>query len=31
VLRADVAHEDDVKALVDGTLSRFGRLDVLVP
>ena len=29
-LRADVAREDDVRALVDATLARFGRLDVLV-
>lgn len=29
-LRADVAREDDVKALVDGALKTFGRLDVLV-
>ncbi|WP_419816127.1 SDR family NAD(P)-dependent oxidoreductase [Glacieibacterium sp.] len=29
-IRADVRHEDDVKALVDGTVARFGRLDVAV-
>jgi len=29
-LRGDVAREDDVKALIGGTLDRFGRLDVLV-
>lgn len=29
-LRGDVAHEDDVRALVAATLERFGRLDVLV-
>jgi 3-oxoacyl-[acyl-carrier protein] reductase len=29
-LQGDVAREDDVKALVAGTLARFGRIDVLV-
>jgi 3-oxoacyl-[acyl-carrier protein] reductase len=29
-LRADVASEPDVRALVDGALARLGRLDVLV-
>src|ERR1700688_1489435 len=29
-VRADVRHEDDVRALVDKTLARFGRLDVAV-
>jgi 3-oxoacyl-[acyl-carrier protein] reductase len=29
-LRGDVAREDDVRALVAATLTRFGRLDVLV-
>jgi 3-oxoacyl-[acyl-carrier protein] reductase len=29
-IRADVSREDDVKSLLDATLSRFGRLDVLV-
>jgi 3-oxoacyl-[acyl-carrier protein] reductase len=29
-LRGDVAHEADVKALIAGTLDRFGRLDILV-
>ena len=29
-IRADVRVEDDVRALVDGTLARFGRLDVAV-
>ena len=29
-LSGDVAREDDVKALIAGTLDRFGRLDVLV-
>src|SRR5271169_2262300 len=28
--RADVRHEDDVRALVDKTVARFGRLDVAV-
>jgi len=27
-VRADVRHEDDVRALVDATVKRFGRLDV---
>ena len=27
---ADVRHEDDVRLLVDGTVARFGRLDVAV-
>jgi 3-oxoacyl-[acyl-carrier protein] reductase len=29
-LSGDVAREDDVKALIAGTLDRFGRLDILV-
>ncbi len=29
-LGGDVSREDDVRALVDGALSRFGRIDVLV-
>ncbi len=29
-IRADVCHEEDVRALVDGTVARFGRLDVAV-
>jgi NAD(P)-dependent dehydrogenase (short-subunit alcohol dehydrogenase family) len=29
-VRADVRHEDDVRALVDATVKRFGRLDVAV-
>ena len=29
-VRADVRHEDDVRALVDRTVARFGRLDVAV-
>jgi NAD(P)-dependent dehydrogenase (short-subunit alcohol dehydrogenase family) len=29
-VRADVRHEEDVKALVDATVARFGRLDVAV-
>jgi NAD(P)-dependent dehydrogenase (short-subunit alcohol dehydrogenase family) len=29
-LRADVRHEDDVRALVDKTVERFGRLDIAV-
>ena len=29
-IRADVRHEDDVRSLVDATMSRFGRLDVAV-
>ncbi len=29
-LRGDVAREDDVQALIAGTLDRFGRLDILV-
>jgi NAD(P)-dependent dehydrogenase (short-subunit alcohol dehydrogenase family) len=29
-IRADVRHEDDVRALIDGTVARFGRLDVAV-
>ena len=28
--QADVRHEDDVRRLVDGTVARFGRLDVAV-
>jgi len=30
VVRADVAREEDVRRLVEATLARFGRLDVLV-
>jgi NAD(P)-dependent dehydrogenase (short-subunit alcohol dehydrogenase family) len=29
-IRADVRHDEDVKALVDQTVARFGRLDVAV-
>jgi NAD(P)-dependent dehydrogenase (short-subunit alcohol dehydrogenase family) len=29
-IRADTRHEDDIRALVDGTVARFGRLDVAV-
>jgi NAD(P)-dependent dehydrogenase (short-subunit alcohol dehydrogenase family) len=29
-IRADVRHEDDVRGLIDGTVARFGRLDVAV-
>ena len=29
-LRADVRDEDDIRSLVDKTVSRFGRLDVAV-
>jgi NAD(P)-dependent dehydrogenase (short-subunit alcohol dehydrogenase family) len=29
-IRADVRHDDEVKALVDQTVARFGRLDVAV-
>ena len=29
-LRADVRHEQDVRAIVDRTVERFGRLDVAV-
>src|SRR5260370_41529973 len=29
-INADVRKEDDVRALVDGTIERFGRLDVAV-
>ena len=29
-VRADVRHDDEVKALVDATVARFGRLDVAV-
>ena len=29
-VRADVSREDEVKALVEATLARFGRIDVLV-
>ena len=29
-IRGDVAHEDDVKALVDATLGTFGTIDILV-
>jgi NAD(P)-dependent dehydrogenase (short-subunit alcohol dehydrogenase family) len=29
-IRADVSREDDVRALVDGTVARFGRIDAAV-
>ena len=29
-IRADVRHEDDVRGLIDGTVKRFGGLDVAV-
>jgi NAD(P)-dependent dehydrogenase (short-subunit alcohol dehydrogenase family) len=29
-IQADVRHEDDVRALIDGTVARFGRLDIAV-
>ncbi|WEK00703.1 MAG: glucose 1-dehydrogenase [Candidatus Sphingomonas phytovorans] len=29
-IRADVRHEEDLRALVDGTVARFGRLDIAV-
>ena len=29
-VRVDVRHEDEVKAMVDATVERFGRLDILV-
>jgi len=29
-IRADVRHEDDVRALVDGAVARFGRLDIAI-
>ncbi|MGH7968746.1 MAG: SDR family NAD(P)-dependent oxidoreductase [Limisphaerales bacterium] len=29
-IRADVRHEEDVRGVVDGTVKRFGRLDVAV-
>ena len=29
-IRADVRHEGDVRAVVDGTVARFGRLDVAI-
>ena len=29
-VRVDVRHEDEVKAMVDATVDRFGRLDILV-
>lgn len=29
-IRADVRHEDDVRALVDKTVARFGRLDIAI-
>ena len=29
-IRADVRHEEDIRALVDATVKRFGRLDVAV-
>lgn len=30
VLKADISKKDDVKAVVDGAVARFGRVDVLV-
>ena len=29
-VRVDVRHEDEVKAMVDATIERFGRLDILI-
>jgi NAD(P)-dependent dehydrogenase (short-subunit alcohol dehydrogenase family) len=29
-IKADIRYEHDVKALVDGTVARFGRLDIAV-
>jgi NAD(P)-dependent dehydrogenase (short-subunit alcohol dehydrogenase family) len=29
-IRADVRHEEDLRALVDGTVEKFGRLDIAV-
>ena len=29
-VRVDVRHEDEVKAMVDATVERFGRLDILI-
>jgi NAD(P)-dependent dehydrogenase (short-subunit alcohol dehydrogenase family) len=29
-IRADVRHEEDVRNLIDGTVERFGRLDIAV-
>ncbi len=29
-VRADIRHEDDVRALIDKTVARFGRLDIAV-
>ncbi|WCM28317.1 glucose 1-dehydrogenase [Sphingomonas sp. QA11] len=29
-IRADVRHEEDLRALVDGTVARFGRLDIAI-
>jgi len=29
-IRADVSKEDEVRALVEGTIERFGRLDIAV-
>ena len=29
-VRVDVRHEDEVKAMVDATIDRFGRLDILI-
>jgi NAD(P)-dependent dehydrogenase (short-subunit alcohol dehydrogenase family) len=29
-IRADVRHDDEVKSLIDGTVARFGRLDIAV-
>src|SRR5579863_10334745 len=29
-VRVDVRHEDEVQAMVDATIERFGRLDILI-
>src|SRR6202165_995504 len=29
-VRVDVRHEDEVKAMIDATVARFGRLDILI-
>lgn len=29
-IKADVRHEDDIRELLDGTIARFGRLDIAV-
>lgn len=29
-IRADVRHEDDIRSLLDGTVAKFGRLDIAV-